>query len=294
MTLPPHLFDAAAGGARRGLGLSLLVAIMVFLATLALAAQLFFGGGAALWVSAFSSRATIELQIDADDGAQQKLDGAVAVLRTMPDIEKVDPIPRADVVRLLKPWIDDPMVLTSLPLPQLIDIQIQKGHQLDIPSIRQALSAYAKEVRVDPHAAWMDSLSRLVRSLSLIAGFSVVLIGIAFVVAIVLVCRVAMAVQHETIDLLHLMGAEDRLIAGQFQRRLVRHVWFPAFAGFLLALVTLLGLGSLFLHLRGQSLTADPAWLVMAGALTAVPLGAIVVAIITARLSVLRLLKAMP
>lgn len=294
MNLPPNLFDTGPRASRRGMGFSLLVAIMVFLATLALAAQLIFGGGARLWAEAFAARATIEMQMDADEATEQKLNEAVAVLRTMPDMETVTPVPRTDVVRLLKPWIDDPMILTALPLPQLIDIQIQRGHKLDIPSITQALSPYSTDIRIDPHAAWMESLSRLVRSLSLIAGFSVVLIGVAFVIAIALVCRVAMAIQHETIDLLHLMGADDRLIAGQYQRRLVRHMWLPSLLGFLIACTTLGGLAFLFMHLRGEGLTLGMPWLVMGGALLTVPLCAVGVAAITARLSVLRLLKAMP
>lgn len=298
MTLPPHLFAAAPRAPRLGIVIPFLVAIMVYLATLALAAQIAFGSATALWSDSLEGHATLEMRMDQDEGTSAKLNEALAVLRTLPDIESVTPVSHADIARLLKPWIDDPVLLTAMPLPQMIDIQLKQGHRIDAEALQSALAPFSKDVHVNWHDVWMAPLARLVRSLGLIAGFAVVVIAAAFMIAVMLVCRVAFAMQHETIELLHILGADDKAIAGHFQRQILLGSLLPSLLGFALALVTLGGLAALYVEVQSVPeaglLTLPRAWLVMGGCLSAVPLAALGVAAFSARLSVLRMLRRMP
>jgi cell division transport system permease protein len=138
----------------------------------------------------------------------------------------------------------------------------------------------------------MGSLLRLINGLSLIARLMVFLAALTIVIAIVLVCRAALAAQHETVALLHLMGASDADIARQFQTHARRLSVPAAVAGFGLAALTFAVLALLFSHFTAQPSAFS--WLRPALMGLAAPVAAVAVATITARFSVLRLLWRMP
>jgi cell division transport system permease protein len=135
-------------------------------------------------------------------------------------------------------------------------------------------------------------LLEVVRSVQLLAGLVLALVGAAAVVTVVFVTRTGLAIHRNVIELLHLIGAYDTYIARQFQRHALRLGLAGGALGLLLALVTLgllwqalgpmPGGGALLPELR-------PDWRHAAG-LAALPLAAGLVAMLTARWTVLRTL----
>ncbi|NTU76924.1 MAG: FtsX-like permease family protein [Alphaproteobacteria bacterium] len=103
-----------------------------------------------------------------------------------------------------------------------------------------------------------------------------------------------MAVQHETIELLHLMGATNADIAHQFQNHIRALSWPAASAGYALALATIGLLAYFFNRFGAEPLTFSWTWLLFGGLTAFVPLAAALVATVTARLSVLSLLRRLP
>lgn len=297
MALPNHIFAPAFR--HRGLGwfLAILVGIMVYLASLAMATEAGLSVMTFRWDTNMQARLTVEIPPAPDESSTpqaERVKKATEVLRDIPGVTKVTPLPDGEAVELLKPWIRQEDLLKTLPLPTLIDIERKEGSRLDAADIRSKLKPVIKDASVTDHAAWLADLAHLARAVATMAGFTILLACAALVITVSLVCRAIMATEHETIALLHIMGAEDDQIARHFQLH-ARNQSIPAsLAGFVLAL---LSAGILFFFLRHfiDPLSLDAAhWIGLGVAVLLVPLGAIAMAAVTARLSVLQLLRGMP
>ncbi|MDX2027864.1 MAG: FtsX-like permease family protein [Alphaproteobacteria bacterium] len=297
MALPNHIFAPAFR--HRGLGwfLALLVGIMVYLASFAMAAEAGLSVMTFRWDRNMSSRLTVEIPPADDESStpqSERVKQVLEKLRGMPDIKKVVPLPDSETAELLKPWIRQSDLLKSLPLPTLIDIELRGGASLDAADIHSKLRTAVKDVSVNDHAAWLDDLAHLARGIAAMAALTIFLTCTALVMTISLVCRAIMATERETISLLHTLGAEDDHIARHFQLHAGRQSIPASFAGFTLAV---LSAGVLFFFLRNF---ADPLslttihWIGLGLAVLAIPLGAIGIAALTARLSALQLLRSMP
>ncbi len=294
MNLPANLFATAFRQQRLGLMFAAIMTILVYLATLALAAQIGLAGMALDWSRNLKGGFTVEIPSSANDNAKdkaEKTEKVIAILQTLPHVERIEPLAEEDEARLLAPWIGDSDVLQSLPLPTLIDVRMKPGAPVPMEDLRNKLAAAVPKVEAGSHADEMSPLQRLIRSLGFLAGLMILLTGVTLIISIVLICRAAMAVQHETLDLLHLIGTVNTDIARQFQRHALRLAWPAAAGGFALALLTAAFVVVLYGHFGQRALTFNPSWIVSGIVMALVPVTAVIVAVATARLSVLSLLR---
>jgi len=212
----------------------------------------------------------------------------------LPATRSAKAISAAEGLRLLEPWIGSGDIAIDLPLPRLIDLQVDPDSASDADSIRAALEGEVPGVRVDDHGRWVGRLLALIRSIEAVAMAVVLLIGAASILAVVFVTQTGLAVHNDVIEVLHLVGARDRYIAGQFQRHALNQAARGTLAGTVLALVTILGLTLIGapadLPLLPTMRLGLNGWL----ALAAVPLAALAIAALTARMTVLRALHRMP
>lgn len=276
-----------------------LIALMVYLASLAVAISMVLGSAAETWRNDLSGNMTVEIppvlhRPDAAEATDARVARAVELLLALPATRSAEAIPAAESLRLLEPWIGSGDIAIDLPLPRLIDLHVEPGPGSDADAVRAALEDDVPGVRVDDHGRWIGRLLALIRAIEAVALAVAVLIAAAGVLAVVFVTRTGLAVHSDVIKVLHLVGARDRYIAGQFQRHALNQAARGTFAGGLLALVTIGGLaligvpaGLPLLPTMGLGLDG---WL----ALAAVPLAALAIAALTARVTVMRALHRMP
>lgn len=294
MGLPGNLFSTAFRQQRLGVMFALIMAIMVYLGSLALAAQAVLARTSFSWGRDLETRVTVELPAVPDETGSDKaarVDKILGTLRQISGVRRVALVPEADTARLLKPWIADQALLDSLPLPVLIDLETRADRPVETETIRRALTSLAHGALVHTHAGWMESLLSFLRGLGALAGLMLGLTALALVTAIILVCRAAMAVQNDTIELLHFMGASDIAIARQFQKH-VQKIALPASGiGFAFAAATAAVLALTLSTFGGLQHVSLLSWATVGGVMALVPLGAVLLSIVTARLSVLRFLR---
>jgi cell division transport system permease protein len=75
---------------------------------------------------------------------------------------------------------------------------------------------------VDDHRLWLGRLKAMANSLVLLGLLILTLVLVATALAVAFATRGAMVGTAQIIDVLHLVGAEDRYIARQFQAHFVR------------------------------------------------------------------------
>jgi cell division transport system permease protein len=269
-----------------------IVALMVFLGALMFAAALVVSDAVDTWDNSLTGRMTIQIpEHENSDDTVPKLAGALQAIK---GIAAVRVVPDKEARALLIPWLGDGVVESGLPVPSLIDVEIAAGSRIDPVLLQARLAEIAPNVAVDDHRAWLSALIDLARTAEVLAFAILALIASAAVVAVIFTTQSGLAVHAAIIELLHQMGARDSYIASQFQIQALLLALRGGIAGGAAAALVLLffgwigrGIDAAFL----PALTLSPwEW----GFLLLVPAGAVTIAMLTARVTVLRALARMP
>jgi cell division transport system permease protein len=208
-------------GSIAGRALVAVVAIMCFLACFAVGAVTLALEAARDWQSEVLREVTIQVRpIDGVD-TDREVGRAVDLARRAAGIVSVRALTRAENQRLVEPWIGQGFALDALPLPRLIVLEVDRGRAPDLAALARALED-VRGASLDDHRQWRDRLAAMTNAV-VVSGFVVlVLVLVATALSVVFATRGAMASNREIVDVLHLVGADDRFIAGEFQRRFMR------------------------------------------------------------------------
>jgi cell division transport system permease protein len=137
-------------------------------------------------------------------------------------------------------------------------------------------------------------MANLAQGLTVMGALIISLTTATLILIVSLLCNTIMATEHESIALLHIMGAKDSEIARHFQFHARRMALPAALTGFLLALATVGPLFFFFRRFADLSAMRPMHWAGLGVAVVLVPVAAVVIAAVSARLSALRSLREMP
>jgi cell division transport system permease protein len=195
---------------------------------------------------------------------------------------------------LLEPWLGAGELSPELPVPRLIDVQLTPGAALDLELLASRVAAAAPGAHLDDHSQWLDEMIRLTRSVQIVAAVVVLLIAAAAIAIVVFATRAGLAVHHDVIEVLHLIGARDSYIARQFQAQAMVLGLRGGFLGLGVAAIVLFVLSRTVGGLEGPLLPGFAlgrgAW----AALALLPLFTAAITMLTARTTVMRSLAEMP
>lgn len=278
--------------------LDFVIAVMAFLAALALGASLLATRAAEGWQSGLANRVTVQIMpaesADPGPGLARETAAALAVLNATPGIAHAAPLSDTQINALLEPWIGKDGAVAGIPLPRLIDATLVPGAGVDFSALAAALKQAAPHSHLDDHRRWIGRLQRLTGGVRWSAYAILLLIAGATAAAVSFATRAGLETHHEMVSLLHQMGALPGFIARAVEWHYFLSTLLASSIGALLAALVFLGAGSLesfgveavpFL----PPLSLKPAelpWLLL------VPAVASLIAWATARLSVLRVVKA--
>jgi cell division transport system permease protein len=268
------------------------IAIMMFLTVLAAAAGLGLAGAASRLDSQIGTRITIQVVEANPDLRRVQAAAAAAAVENLPGVLAVRVVPDEEVQALLEPWLGSG-VESDLPVPALVDVDLTVEAHRSLDGLRQAVAAAAPSARVDDNGQWLAPLASLIGALKWLAGGLVLLMVGATAATVVLAARAALDTHRGTIEILHLMGATDVQVARLFQRRIALDALFGGLVGFILAALVLIAIGervsALGSELLGSASVPAPAW----GILVALPAFGVLLAMLVARLTILKALGRM-
>ena len=275
-----------------------LVAVMVYLAALALVCALTMTRAISHWEMGLSGTMTIQIPQGLDgqgeSGASDVLARVTRILLETPGVRQAEVLETAEIERLLEPWLGAAAGLADLPVPALISVTFDAAAPPDIEGLARRIAEAAPGAVVDSHQAWLGKVRDLARSVQLLSVLIVGLIGTGAIAIVAFATRMGLSVHGHVIELLHLIGARDSYVARQFQS----HALTFALRGGLIGLV--LAVGTVFLI--GRTIKGGEALLLPAlslqpldwSILLLLPVVVALVAMITARMTVLRTLGRMP
>jgi cell division transport system permease protein len=278
--------------------LDFVIAVMAFLAALALGASLIADRAAQGWQSGLAAKLTVQIlppeKGDARAGLETQIRAALDLLGQTPGIAHAALISDTDTEALVEPWIGKNNLVAEIPLPRLIDVTIIPGDEVDIPALAQKLKQVAPQALLDDHRGWIARLSALTGTVRYSAYGILLLIAGATAAAVSFATRAGLSAHHEMVELLHQMGALPSFIARTVEWHYFISALIAALTGTLFAAAMFLGASGLesfgveavpFLPPLALKWTEIP-WL------AAVPVATAAIAWATARISVLSVVRA--
>ena len=271
------------------------LAIMIALVTMAAA------GGLALANLADGARAelaggvTVQVIEAAPAERARQARAALRLLRGDARVAASRLVPDAELEALIAPWLGSAGTNdAAVPIPALIDVRLTgAADAMAVQDLRAKLAVAAPSARIDAQSGWLRPVFDAIASLLWLAGGLVVLLAATSAAAVWLAARSALGGNRGTIEVIHLLGGTDAQIARIFQRSVGVDATLGGAAGLGLGLLAVLTLGRQFAGLgsgmvAGGGLIATD-WLLIA----LIPVAGVILAMLTARLTVLASLRRM-
>jgi cell division transport system permease protein len=269
--------------------LDLVIAIMTFLAALALGGVMIAERSVQSWQAGLTGRLTVQVLPQGTTPPENEVRAAVEVLQRTPGVISVAALSDADNLALVEPWLGRDAIVSELPFPRLIDVRLVPGATPDLDTLAGQLKSAAPHAVLDDHGRWIERLRSTADVVVLGALVILALIAIGTAASVAFATRAGLATHREIVQLLHLMGAQDRFIARAFERHYFLAALAASAVGSVLAAATFtaaseldqIGLSAVsFLPPLALSLS-ELLWLLL------VPATAAAIAWATARLSVI-------
>lgn len=202
-----------------GRSLVIVIAIMTFLAALAAGAALLVADASVDWTREIAREATVQLRPTPGRNMEADAAKAAEILRGTAGIGDVRVYSREESEALVAPWLGQGLDLSELPTPRMIVVKLDPEQRADLDDLRRVLQKALPNAALDDHRLWVQRLGAMARTAVAVAVLIFVLIVAAMALAVAFATRAAMAGNREIIEVLHIVGASDRFIAREFQRR---------------------------------------------------------------------------
>ena len=260
-------------------------AIMTFAMVVVAAAGLALANAA----SAVSAGAENSYIIQIPAAAASDLPKAVAAARRVPQVKSVTPVPQSEMRDSLKRWLGEAASSADLPVPAMATVELARG--ADPAAVEAAVRSQVAEATFGTQSSELRPLLGSLQALQWLALSLVVLMAGATAAAIVLAARGALNTHRSTVEIMHGIGATDPQVTRLFQRKIAADSIAGALLGTLGGAAALLVLGGSLAAAAG-GVESAPIGLREAAILALVPIGAVIIAVVVARSTLLRALRA--
>lgn len=271
------------------------IAIMIALTVMAAGAGLALNNVAANARADIAGSVTVQIVEAAPAARERQASRALTYFTGREDVASVRRVPDTELAALLEPWLGEAALASDgVPIPALIDVRLSGPLTARrLQELRAALAAEVPSARLDAQAGWLAPVFEAIRSLQYLALGLVALLAMTSVAAVWLAARSALGANRDTIEVIHHLGGSDGQIARIFQRSIGLDAALGGAAGLALGTAAIFVLGRQFAAL-GSGLVAGGAlgpvdWI----AIGLVPLAGVMLAMLTARLTVVGALRRM-
>lgn len=287
-------------GSVTGRSLTLVIAIMCFLACLTAGAVWMIKQSADAWLKDIASEVTVQVEPVESGDVDKTLLSVVTFLQRQRGISAARPLSLEDSASLLEPWLGSTEALKALPVPRLIAVEVDRYNPPDLSEVGAALQRDFKGVSLDDHRRWQQQIRAVTGSFAL-GGIAIfLLVAAATTAVIVSATKSAMASNRDIVEVLHFVGATDKFIAREFEKHFLRLGIKSGIVGALAAMAVFLTMPAIMEMLGGGAVSAvemqrligtgslDPAGYALLGLVVVIIAG---LCMITSRVGVFRILN---
>jgi cell division transport system permease protein len=197
------------------------VAVLCFLACAAALAALAADRAAVGWRGELSGEVLVQARPGPNETPALAAERASAALAGVPGVTEVVGLERAEAEALLEPWLGRGG-LEDLPVPQLVVVELDKAAPAQRGALDQALKAGGVDAVIHDYDAYLGDVRRAGALARAGAVGTAALIACAAAAVIAFATKAGMAARREVVEVLHLSGAEDAMLARLFQARFAK------------------------------------------------------------------------
>jgi cell division transport system permease protein len=280
--------------------LTVVMAVMVYLAVLALASLILVERAVDTWAKGLASEATVQVREDSERNIDDDLVKVLSILKQAPGVTAAVPLDRKASEDLLAPWIGSEG-LDGLPIPRLIRVTADRKNPPDFEALQNTLRVAVPVATLDTHRRWEDELRHMASTITTLSTLALGLIAASAIAMVVFAARAVLDANKPVIEVLYLAGADDRFIVKQFNTQfLIAGLWAGAL-GLFSGAATLFAFGyTRSTEFNGVATAARGLFNVPQGGewrelavFMLVPIAATLLAVITARVALTRMLEAL-
>ncbi|MDR1338247.1 MAG: hypothetical protein LBJ73_04450 [Rickettsiales bacterium] len=213
----------------QSLFMTAIMSLLTFLAVLTLGIALAIGTGVARWNSQWDLYATVQIMSEDNAAAARKIIGD-----NRAKLASVTEIPKADMEKMLRPWMSGDGAALGNYLPQMFEIKFKK--KSDIKPVGAQL---AKHSRFLTHASALKSPTVAGWRMIWISGLVLLLTISAIGACISYIARNTALLHRRELEILNQIGARDSFVAKQMQIIVAKICGVAGLAGFAIALPVL-------------------------------------------------------
>ena len=244
------------------------------------------------WTSDLKSALTIMIDSPRDEVSLQK---ALKITLETQGVKSANVMTREKAKKLLKNYgANIGMLIDELPLPNILEVGIDKRVVNTDQNLQKSLEAAGFKVEIDDHSRYSGEIIRTSAVLRAFALIALAALIFAAITTIAFAARSALETRRESVEILHLVGAEDRFVAREVQIRFMRlgllaGVLGAIFAGVLtFAGISVMKIGSSALTSSNDLLKFYDIWILLLA-----PVLSAAVAALAARLAAMQTLREM-
>ncbi|MEZ5692518.1 MAG: cell division protein [Altererythrobacter sp.] len=270
------------------------IAIMVTLVVIAAAGGLAMRNVAGSARAELAGGATVQILEALPQERERQARVVEQLLESSPEVASTRRVSDEELDALLEPWLGIDADNQAVPVPALIDVRLRGDASKDVlDDLQASIAQRAPSARIDAQASWLAPVFGALASLQYLALALVVLLALTSVAAVWLAARSALGSNRGTIEVVHMLGGTDSQIARIFERSIGFDATLGGAVGLTLGLGAILLLGRQFAALGSGMMSGGALgwldWVIIA----AIPLLAVALAMLTARMTVLAALRRM-
>lgn len=279
--------------------LVIVIAVMCYLASLTAATLIAIDKATDRWTIGLTSTVTLRVKPAADVTEQEAFDtqlsDILSLARGTQGIKSAHLIDAKETVKLIEPWLGSEAFTNELPVPQLIDIEIDPTNPPNLKKLESDFQEIMPSAKLEDHTKWNDRIIAFAGLLQTVTLLLLIIIMVTTVIIVTFATRSWMVAKHEIVEALHLIGAHDRFIAQEFQKKFLSMGLQASCWGLLSAIITIfiMAFASSRISVLSSASLLPPIELDLGALLPLllVPLTASLLATLTARFTVMRIIE---
>ena len=158
-------------------------------------------------------------------------------------VESVTVLDDEAIKKLMTPWLGNKIDISSLPIPQLLDVKLKSGEELNYDEVIQGLRKITANATVDNHRLWLNKLIRFANSLKTLALFVLAMVSLICALSIYYSAKTSLNINKNSIEILHIVGAKDEYIAKQYAKIYGKIGFFAGIIALLFAVPSIIFVG---------------------------------------------------
>ncbi len=171
---------------------------------------------------------------------QAEVNKVLQYMENVSGVKSVNVLDAQSIEKLMTPWLGNKVDISSLPIPQLMDIQLKEDAEINYDEITRNLYKITPNASIDNHRLWLNRLLKFANSLNSLALAVLTMVVVICAFSIYYSTRASLGINMNSIEILHIIGAQDDYVARQYARSYAKIGFFSGVIGLMIAVPTII------------------------------------------------------